>query len=117
MAVDSSSTTDTGHGLPETVIEELLAEPYRRALLRSLCSHDGSLTVRRLATLVVAHDRSIPPDAVPPGERDRVREELYEDHLPKLTATDVVRYNSRTASVELDAAADQLLDRLRMSYP
>lgn len=113
MAVDSPSPTDAGHRLPETVVEELLAEPYRRAMLRSLRAHDGSITDRRLATLIVARERSIHPDAVPPRERDRARERLYEHHLPKLTATGVVQYNSRNASLELDEAAGQLLDRLR----
>lgn len=112
MAVDSPSTTDVGHRLPEMVIEELLAEPYRRAMLQSLRAHDGAVTVRQLALHVVARERSISPDAVPPQARDRARERLYKHHLPKLTATGVVRYNSRNASVELDRAADQLLDRL-----
>ncbi|RRJ27668.1 DUF7344 domain-containing protein [Halocatena pleomorpha] len=112
MAVDSTSTTDTGRGLPEPVVEELLAEPYRRVVLRSLHATDGAITVRQLATRVVASERSIRPEAVSPRERERAQECLYEHHLPKLTATGVVRYNSRNASVELDDAAGQLLDRI-----
>ncbi|UPM43714.1 DUF7344 domain-containing protein [Halocatena salina] len=112
MAVDSPSTTDAGQRLPETVIEELLAEPYRRTVLQSLRAADGEITVRQLATRVVARERSVRPEAVPARKRERAQERLYEHHLPKLTATDVIQYNSRNASVELGEAADQLLDRV-----
>lgn len=113
MAVDSSSA-DTGHGrLPEAVVEELLVDPRRRAMLRSLWAHDGPVPMTQLAARVIARERSVPPDAVPPEDRKRVRENLYEDHLPKFTATAVLRYNSRQASVELDDGATQLLDRLQ----
>lgn len=113
MAVDSS-ITDTGHGqLPEAVVEELLVDPRRRAMLQSLWAHDGPIPMTQLAAHVIARERSVTLDAVPSEDRKRVRENLYEDHLPKLTATAVLRYNSRQASVELDEGATQLLDRLR----
>lgn len=113
MAVDSS-IADTGHGrLPEAVVEELLVDPRRRAMLQSLWDHDGPIPMTRLAAHVIARERSITIDAVSSEDRKRVRENLYEDHLPKLTATTVLRYNSRQASVELDDGASQLLDRLR----
>lgn len=116
MAVDSSITDGpgAGHGrLPEAVVEELLDDPRRRTMLRSLWIHDGPIPMIQLAANVIAHERSIPPDAVSAEDRQRVCENLYEHHLPKLTATTVLRYNSRQASVELDESAAQLVDRLR----
>lgn len=113
MAVDSSSADESEHErLPETVVEDLLDDPRRRAMLRLLGTHDGSIRMTQLAARVIANERSIPIDAVSLEERRRVCDTLYEYHLPKLTATAVLRYNSRQASVELDEKATQLLDRL-----
>lgn len=113
MAVDSPSAPNAGHKLPEAVIEELLADPHRRVVLHSLSEHDEPLTVRRLGALIVARERSIHPDTVPSEAQIRVRKQLYEHHIPKLTATGVIQYNPRHASVELGDAANQLLDRLQ----
>jgi DNA-binding transcriptional ArsR family regulator len=111
MAVDSSSTNGPG-GLPETVIDDLLADPRREMILRSLYEHDGPIPVTQLAANVIAREQSIDADDTSRGECQRVAESLYEHHIPKLTATAVVRYNSRQASIALDDAAPQLSDRL-----
>lgn len=112
MAVDSSST-DGPHGLPESVIDDLLADPRRGMMLRLLHERDGPVTVTQLAADIIAHERCVDVDDAPRSECQRVAENLYEHHIPKLTATAVVRYNSRQASLALDDAAPQLFDRLR----
>lgn len=112
MAVDSSNANGPERRLPEAVIDDLLADPRRRVLLRSLYEHDEPVTVTQLAADVIARERSVAFDAVSRDECRRVAENLYVHHIPKLTATAVVRYNSRQASIELDDAAGQLSDRL-----
>jgi DNA-binding transcriptional ArsR family regulator len=108
MAVDSSSAD--GPSLPETVIDDLLADPRRELLLQVLHDHNEPVTVTQLAANVIEHERSV--DDVSRSERQRVSEDLYEHHIPKLTATAVVTYNSRQASIELNDVAPQLSDRL-----
>ncbi len=44
-----------------------------------------------LAAAVLAVERDIEPAAVPDTARDELTEELFTEHLPKLTATDTVR--------------------------
>lgn len=111
MAVDSSSA-DGSRGLPEAVIDDLLADPRREVILRLLHEHDKPIPVTQLAANVIARERSMDADDAPRSECQRVAENLYEHHIPKLTATAVVRYNSRQASIALDDAAPQLSDRL-----
>jgi predicted Zn-ribbon and HTH transcriptional regulator len=109
MAVDSSSA-DGPDGLPETVIDDLLADPRRELLLQVLHEHDEPVTVTQLAANVIEHERSV--DDVSHSERQCVSEDLYEHHIPKLTATAVVTYNSRQASIELNDIAPPLSDKL-----
>ena len=111
MAVDSSST-DGPRRLPESVIDDLLADPRREVIVQSLHEHDEPIPVIQLAANVIARERSMDVDDTSRSECQRVAENLYEHHLPKLTATAVVRYNSRQASIELDDAAPQLFDRV-----
>jgi DNA-binding transcriptional ArsR family regulator len=114
MAVDSSSANGPERvRLPEAVVDDLLADPRRRVLLRSLHEHDGPVTVTQLAEDIIVNEKSVSFEDISRSECQRVSQDLYERHLPKLTATAVVRYNSRQASIELDDAATQLSDRLR----
>lgn len=113
MAVDSSST-DRPYRLPESVIDDLLADPRRWMILRLLYERDEPVTVTQLATSIIARERSMDADDASRSECQRVEENLYEHHIPKLTATAVVKYNSRQASIALDDAAPQLSDRLNV---
>ncbi|WP_330632487.1 DUF7344 domain-containing protein [Halocatena halophila] len=110
MAIERSR----GHSLPEEVITELLAHPYRRALLRALARDERPRTVRELARAIVStlepHTQSSESPAPPDSER--VRRELYDRHLPKLTATTVVVYNPQQATVEPGRAFALVADRL-----
>ncbi len=103
-----------GHSLPEEVITELVAHPYRRALLQIQARDERPRTVRELARAIVAtlesseqvaSARSLPT-------ADRVRRELYDHHLPKLTATTVVVYNPQQATVEPGRAFAVVAERL-----
>lgn len=97
------ATTDTGTSgredrLPAAVIEDLLASPRRRALLERL-HEEGSMPVDDLATRLAA--RSGTGEEITASERRATRTEIYQDHLPKLTATGVVNFDSLLGRVEL----------------
>ncbi|MFB6178286.1 MAG: hypothetical protein ABEI77_01020 [Halorientalis sp.] len=100
----ATHTTHTGTGtadqrrrLPETVIEDLLDSSQRRSLLAVLVDRDEPVPVGDLARELVGTDQRDGDSAV---ERRRVRTEIYQDHLPKLTATGVVTFDSRLGTVE-----------------
>ncbi|WP_254535198.1 DUF7344 domain-containing protein [Halomarina litorea] len=95
------------NALPETVVDELLAEPRRRLLLGVLYDRGERMSVADLGReLAVAGT-----DPTPDGRRE-MRRAIREDDLPKLLATDVVRYDSTLDAVSLSGAARQFEDRL-----
>ena len=99
-------------GLPPRVIDDLLAEPRRRALLRALVAAERPMSLDRLARTVVAGEDTTPETV----ERETwlsVRETIRDEDLPKLLATDVVRYHSETDALELSPTGDRLRERLR----
>ena len=73
------------------------------------------MIVDDLAAVVRAREIGAAPDAIGKEERERVRDDFFQRHLPKLTATDVVRYNSMLGTVELTSpdSVDQILDETR----
>jgi len=107
MATERRSGAEGSNGsLPPGVIEELLSDPRRRAVLRVLVDRGGPVPVDDLARELATGD-SISRDS-----RRRVRNEIYQEHLPELTATGVVAFDSMLGTVEyLDD--DTLAARLR----
>ncbi|WP_336337991.1 DUF7344 domain-containing protein [Haloarcula brevis] len=101
MATTRSGGDRTGAGLPEEVVEDLLANDSRRRALSILAARDEPMVVADLAAAVLAAERGTEPAAVPRSERESLTEELFTEHLPKLTATDVVAYDSMVGTVEL----------------
>jgi DNA-binding transcriptional ArsR family regulator len=95
------STGPGGQGLPEEVIEDLLSDDTRRRALSILADRGEPIVVNDLAAAVLAAERDIEPAAVPDTDRDELTEELFTEHLPKLTATDVVTYDSIVGTVEI----------------
>jgi len=102
MAADTGDRETRESHLPPAVIEDILASDRRRRLLTCLAD-DGAMTVDDLAAAVCADEQGVSSDTVEASERRRVREELYDRHLPKLTATGVVEYDSMRERVELAA--------------
>jgi len=83
---------DDGDGVPPAVIEDILDAPARRRLLDCLLDSDEPVAVDDLAEdLALSRDASSP---VGQGERRDHRTEIYQTHLPKLTATEVVAFDS-----------------------
>jgi hypothetical protein len=92
-----------GFGVPREVVDDLLASRRRQLLL--VCLGEGTASITDLAAAVVARERGIDPDTVPADRRRAVVEELYQTHLPELTATGIVRYDSMCGTVELATPA------------
>jgi hypothetical protein len=101
MAADTRNRPNGVTGLPEEVIEDLLASKRRRAVLSCLAEQDGPMVFADLAAAVWARGRTATPDEIDPETRRRVRAEIYEHDLPKLTATGVVEYDSMRGTVQL----------------
>jgi hypothetical protein len=97
--------------LPEAVVNDLLAAERRKVALSYLAEQDDPVALDDLAAVVRARELGVPPEAVSEGDRRAVREEFFETHLPKLTATDIVDYDSLVATVTL--TDDRLVEHLR----
>ncbi|MFB6308155.1 MAG: hypothetical protein ABEH35_02400 [Haloarculaceae archaeon] len=101
MATNSVERQQNATDLPDDVVADLLAEPRRRLLIAVLAEHDGSVTLEAAAGIVAARERGVAPEAVDETARRTVRDELFREHLPKLTATATVEYDSMCGTVEL----------------
>lgn len=111
MATTSPSGDHTGQGLPEEVVDDLLADDVRRRALSILADRGEPVVVGDLAAAVLAAERDIEPATVPDTAEDELTEELFTEHLPKLTATGVVTYDSMVGTVELQRSDTVLTDR------
>ena len=92
---------DGGVGLPPAVVEDLLAADSRRRVLAVLAERGEPMVVEDLARAVVAARKDCPASAVSAAERDKMAQELFTEHIPKLTATRTLRYDSMLGAVEL----------------
>jgi len=116
---DPAANRDSSRGqLPADAVADLLANERRQRLFAVLRDTQGPIAVtdlaRRLAELGGSDDGEH-GDAAEHGDAtdDRVeslREEIYQDHLPKLTATEVVTYDSLVGTIELATDDERLLD-------
>ena len=103
--------TDPPGSLPAAVVDELLADERRRRLLSRLAAADGPVLIEQLAPVVLEGDGDREPRELSADRRREAREQLFERHLPALTATRVVEYDPTTNAVEL--LNDELATRLR----
>ena len=87
--------------LPADVVADLLEADRRRYALEALSREEAPVSIDDLAAHVRAHERNTTPQAIAREERAEVREEFFQRHLPKLTATEVVRYDPMLGTVEL----------------
>ena len=101
MSAPDGNGAAEGGALPDDVVADLLGSERRRYVLETLSRRETAMVVDDLAATVRAREVGTSPEAVGPDERRRVREDLYQRHLPKLTATGVVRHDSVLGTVEL----------------
>lgn len=100
MAADSRNGYARDSDLPGDVVEDILASERRRAMLSCLADSGGKVAVNDLAAAVCTGDDTT-PGSVDSGALQSARREIYDRHLPKLTATGVVEYDSMREAVEL----------------
>lgn len=93
--------TESRNGLPSAVVDDLFAADSCRRALSVLARRGEPMVVEDLARAVVAARDGCPPSAVTRADRDAMAMELLTEHIPKLTATRVLRYNSMLGAVEL----------------
>jgi len=101
-APDRATEVATDADLPAVVVEDLLSSPRRRCLLAVL-DERGEAVVADLCALVRARERDEDVADVDRAERRAVRDDLFAAHIPKLTATGVVEYDSKVGTVTLAA--------------
>jgi hypothetical protein len=106
MATDSQNRSVSGVGLPPEVVEDILAAPRRRAVLECLADAEDGLVMDELVKRVIDREGS----DVEGEKYERVRANIYDDHLPKLTATGVVTYDSMRECVAL--ATPTIIDHI-----
>ena len=101
MAVDSHDIPEGDQRLPPAVVEDIQSSPRCERFLDALADSGGEMPIRDAARAVCARERGVDADSVPADDCNAVYEDIYERHLPKLTATGIVRFDSLTDSVEL----------------
>lgn len=85
--------------MPGDVVEDILASERRRAMLSYLADADEPVVFDDLVGAVCASEgRAELVDGTAAAE---VRDDIYAEHLPKLTATGIVEYDSMCETVEL----------------
>jgi hypothetical protein len=111
MATDG--TRATTEELPRGVVDDLLGDERRQVLLVCLRAQGGRMIVGDLAAHVHAREAGTEPETVGAESRHTVREEIFQHHLPKLTATGVVTYDSMLGVIELEkpSIAERARDR------
>jgi hypothetical protein len=87
--------------VPDEVVADLLADDRRR-LVAVLAAADEPLAVDDLARAVLARERDVDPGAVGDEAAATLREEVFQRHLPRLTPTGLVSYDSLVGTVALD---------------
>ncbi|WP_436910801.1 DUF7344 domain-containing protein [Halosimplex marinum] len=109
-AADGGEPGVGGDGrLPESVVADLRGDEFRRRALARLVERDEPVPVSDLAREAVAAERDEDPPDVPADAVDAARAELFQEHLPKLTATGVVSYDSLVGTVELSTDDPRLI--------
>jgi DNA-binding transcriptional ArsR family regulator len=98
----SSLDRHTTRQVPESVRAALFASDRRCRLLQALAEAGGEASASDLAAQI----HTAEPDS--PDCPDTIQYDLYDSHLPKLTATGIVEYDSTLDKLRLlDADAAQ----------
>lgn len=109
MATHHTPVDSDALRLPDGVVADILAADRRRLALEQLAAADDQVVVGDLAAAIAASEQGIDPDAVDERTREAVHDDLYERHLPKLTATETVSYNSMLGTVAISPLGERVL--------
>lgn len=105
-------TPETDGPLPGSVVDEVLESPRRRALLAAVLAADEPVPVVDIARQIAADERDTDPTEIGDEAYQSVKETIYDDDLPKLTALQIVEFDSLLASVSPGENASQVGDQL-----
>ena len=89
-----------------------IADDRRRDLLRYLAT-ESPATVGEAAAQIAAWDQKEAPDSVADDRRERVREDLLRNHLPRLRACGLVEYDDADGTVTLADDGEGIVDDQR----
>lgn len=88
--VDQTEPDDTQ--LDIDLVFDLLGTSRRRAVVRYLDAEPDPVAIGDLADHIAAQEYGKTVEQITPDERKRVYVSLYQCHLPKMTAADVITY-------------------------
>lgn len=94
---------------PESALRDVLDSERRRKLL-SLIAEGGETSITDAARSIAAAERGLSPEAVPSEASDEIEQSLYQDHLPKLTALEIVAFDSLVATVDDGENTERLFE-------
>jgi hypothetical protein len=99
--MSSTDATTDCPGLPSAVTDEILSSRRRCRVVTALATVGGEAIVEDLAVAVLAAEQGVDPGEIDTGHRKEVERDLYDRHLPKLTATGLLEYDSMLGRVRL----------------
>ena len=85
-----------------------IADDRRRDLLRYLAT-ESPATVDEAAEQIAAWDQKEEPESVADDQRERVREDLLRNHLPRLRACGLVEFDETARTVALTESGDAIV--------
>lgn len=100
------SQTETD--LSSDEIFSLLGNGRRRFILRYLKKEDQPVALSQVVEEVAAWESDKPVEELSENERKRVYVSLYQTHIPKLAAADLINYEDDERTVELADGATQI---------
>lgn len=90
------------------IVVEVLSDQRRRSTLACLKKYDTSLALADLAEEVAIREYDATITEIAAGDVKRVYMSLYHQHIPKMTALDVVQYDQESDVVALNETSEHL---------
>jgi len=88
----------------------ILAEPRRRFTIRYLADH-SSTTLSDITEAIATHEHTN-KDTEPANLRQSVKVSMYQSHILKLDASDIVDYDDQSKSVTVGSKHQRAIDIL-----
>lgn len=103
---------NTPRELSDDDLFHILSNQRRRYVLHYLTDCESPVEMRNLTNQVAAWEHKTTVEALNSTQRQRVYIPLYQNHLPKLAAHDIITYNQSRGYVEAKPLLSQLLPYL-----
>lgn len=98
---DGATGSERSVELPLEQVFDVLRNERRRLILVHMADDEGPYTIGELAEHVAAHENDKPVVQLSSDERKRAYVGLYQAHLPKMDAMDIVEFNKSRGRIEL----------------